>query len=81
MATISFQVPPIRAFDNSSRWNRSLIRTLAPRSAWVESLAWHLPSARLSAGCFDGTVTTWNLESGTMVKQFLALPVIEQAKN
>jgi WD40 repeat protein len=61
--------------------DRSVIRALAPHSAWVLSLAWHPSSARLAAGCFDGTVTTWNLENGSMVKQFLAIPVVEQPNN
>ncbi len=57
--------------------DRSLVRALTPHSAWVLSLAWHPPSHRLAAGCFDGTVTTWDLENGAMVKQFLAVPVAE----
>jgi DNA-binding beta-propeller fold protein YncE len=61
--------------------DRSLIRALAPHSAWVISLAWHPSSARLTAGCFDGTATTWNLKSGAMEKQFLAIPVVAQPKN
>ncbi len=58
--------------------DRTLIRSLAPHSAWVLSLAWHRPSHRLAAGCFDGTVSIWNLESGTKMKQFLAIGVIKE---
>jgi WD40 repeat protein len=61
--------------------DRTLIRSLAPHSASVVSLAWHRLSHRLAAGCFDGTVSIWNLESGTRMKQFLATPVIEKGKD
>ena len=61
--------------------DRTLIRSLASHPAWVLSLAWRQASHRLAAGCFDGTVTIWNLESGTKMKQFLAIPVVEQGKN
>ena len=61
--------------------DRTLIRSLAPHPAWVLSLAWHQASHRLAAGCLDGTVTIWNLESGTKLQQFLAIPVVEQPKN
>jgi hypothetical protein len=60
--------------------DRTLIRELTPHSAWVVSLASHPATQRLAAGCFDGTVTIWSLDSGTMAKQFLAIPVAEQPK-
>lgn len=53
--------------------DRTLIRSLT-HPAGVLSLARHEASHRISAGCFDGTVTVWGLETGTMVKQFLAIP-------
>ena len=61
--------------------DRALIRTLAPHPAWVVSLAWHPASHRLAAGSFDGAVTIWNLDSGVMEKQFLAVPVVGKASN
>jgi hypothetical protein len=60
--------------------DRSLVRALTAHSAWVLSLAWHPASHRLAAGCFDGTVGCWNPETGTLEKQFLAIPV-GQPKN
>jgi hypothetical protein len=38
------------------------------------SLACHEPTHRLSTGCFDGTVSVWDLEKGTMLKQFVGVP-------
>jgi hypothetical protein len=60
--------------------DQTLIRSLAPHPAWVLSLAFHQASHRLAAGCLDGTVTIWNLESGTKLEQFLAVPVVELSK-
>lgn len=54
--------------------DRSLVRTLA-HPAGVLSLAGHESSHRVSTGCFDGTVTVWDLENGALLKQFLAVPV------
>jgi hypothetical protein len=54
--------------------DRTLVRTFNPHPAWVLSVAWHEPSHLISTGCFDATVTVWNLENGEMVKQFAAIP-------
>lgn len=54
--------------------DRSPIRSLTDHQAWVLSLAVYEPSHRLSTGCYDGTVTVWNLDDGTQLKQFLAVP-------
>lgn len=54
--------------------DRTLIRSLADHPAAVLSLAWHAPSHRIATACFDGTVTVWNLDDGTKMKQFLAVP-------
>jgi DNA-binding beta-propeller fold protein YncE len=54
--------------------DRSHMRSLTPHPAWILSLAWSEPTHRLSAGCFDGTIAVWDLESGTLVKQFSAFP-------
>lgn len=54
--------------------DRTLIRTLTEHPTWVLSLAWHEASHRVSTGCLDGTVSIWDLEDGTLVKQFLAIP-------
>jgi WD40 repeat protein len=61
--------------------DRTQIRSFAPHPAWVLSLAWHQPSHRLAAGCFDGTVSIWNLENGTKVNQFSVIRANEQRKN
>ncbi len=55
--------------------DRSLVRSLTEHAAPVVSLAWHEPSHLISAGCFDGTVTVWNLQDGTKVKQFIGVPI------
>jgi hypothetical protein len=54
--------------------DRTLVRTLK-QIASVMSLACNEPTHRLATGCFDGTVTVWDLEKGTMLKQFLGFPV------
>jgi dipeptidyl aminopeptidase/acylaminoacyl peptidase/mono/diheme cytochrome c family protein len=54
--------------------DRSLVRSFTPHPAWILSLAMHEPTHRLSAGCLDGTIAVWDMESGTLVKQFLAYP-------
>jgi WD40 repeat protein len=54
--------------------DRTPMRGLTDHPAWVLSLAWHEPSHRLSTGCYDGTVTVWNMDDGTKLKQFLAIP-------
>ncbi len=53
--------------------DRSLVRSLSqPASAL--SLASNKTSQRVCAGCFDGVATVWDLKSGAVVKQFLAIP-------
>jgi WD40 repeat protein len=54
--------------------DRALVRSLTEHTAPVLSLAWHEPSHVVAAGCFDGTVTVWNLNDGTKLKQFIAVP-------
>jgi WD40 repeat protein len=54
--------------------DRTLVRSLTEHPTWVLSLAWHEASKRVSTGCLDGTVSIWDLEDGTLVKQFLAIP-------
>jgi len=57
--------------------DRTPIRSLThPASAL--SLACHDPTHRVSSGCFDGTVVVWDLEQGTMIKQFVAIPIAAQ---
>jgi hypothetical protein len=55
--------------------DRSLVRSLNEHAAPVLSLAWYEPNHLISAGCFDGTVTVWNLQDGTKVKQFIGVPI------
>ncbi|HEY3391627.1 MAG TPA: WD40 repeat domain-containing protein, partial [Lacipirellulaceae bacterium] len=54
--------------------DRTPVRSLASHPSWILSLAWHEATHRLSAGCFDGTIAVWDLERGTLVKQFSAFP-------
>jgi WD40 repeat protein len=54
--------------------DRTQVRSLT-QPASVLSLSFHDASHRLAAGCSDGTVTVWNLENGTMIGQFVAVPV------
>jgi len=48
---------------------------------WVLSLAWHTASKRIGTGCFDGTVSLWNLEDGALLKRFVAIPPVAEAAN
>ncbi|NOZ38734.1 MAG: hypothetical protein GXP24_00735 [Planctomycetes bacterium] len=61
----------VRRFTLADR-KQSLAITDHPHS--VLSLAWHVASKRLSTGCFDGTVSLWNLEDGALLKRFVAIP-------
>jgi WD40 repeat protein len=54
--------------------DRTQVRSLADHPAWVLSLAVNEPTHRVATGCFDGTVTIWNLDDGAKVTQFLAVP-------
>jgi WD40 repeat protein len=59
--------------------DRTVVRALE-HPASVMSLACFEPTHRLSTGCFDGTVTVWDLEKGTVLKQFLGFPMATQPK-
>jgi WD40 repeat protein len=54
--------------------DRSQIRAFSEHPAPVLSLAWHGASNLISTGCFDGTVTIMNLQTGDKLQQFLAVP-------
>jgi hypothetical protein len=54
--------------------DRSPVRSLTPHPSWILSLAWHEATHRVSAGCIDGTIVVWDLESGSLLKQFAAFP-------
>jgi WD40 repeat protein len=54
--------------------DRSSIRTFSDFPAPVVSLAWHGSSNLVSTGCFDGTVTVINLQTGDKLHQFPAVP-------
>jgi hypothetical protein len=54
--------------------DRTIVRALAHPEA-IMSLAWDEATHRLSTGCFNGTVTIWDLENGKIIKQFLAFPM------
>jgi WD40 repeat protein len=66
------------AADRSARQfklsDRSLVRSFTEHTAEVLSLAYYVPSHLVGTGCFDGTVTVWNLETGAKVTQFTAAP-------
>lgn len=55
--------------------DRSLVRTLSPNPAWAVSLATHPATHRLVVGCYDGQAVVWDSEKGSVVKQFMAIPV------
>lgn len=57
--------------------DRTQVRSLAEHPAWVLSLAVNGPTHRVATGCFDGTVTVWNLDDGAQVTQFRAVPPAE----
>ncbi len=61
----------VRRFTLADR-KQSLAITDHPHS--VLSLAWHVASKRIGTGCFDGTVSLWNLEDGALLKRFVAVP-------
>jgi WD40 repeat protein len=54
--------------------DRSLVRSVSEHPAPVLSVASHAASQLMSTGCFDGTVTIINLETGEKVRQFSAVP-------
>jgi len=54
--------------------DRALLRALSDHPDWVLSLAKHQASQRFCTGCFDGTVTVWNLEDGSQINRFAAVP-------
>jgi WD40 repeat protein len=54
--------------------DRSLVRSLSEQPTSVVSLACHRATNLGGIGCFDGTTTIVNLETGAVVRQFLAIP-------
>ncbi|HJQ78508.1 MAG TPA: WD40 repeat domain-containing protein, partial [Lacipirellulaceae bacterium] len=54
--------------------DRTPVRSLTSHPSWILSLALHETTHRLSAGCLDGTIVVWDLESGSLMKQFSAFP-------
>lgn len=56
--------------------DRTQVRSFGEHPAWVLSLALNETTHRLATGCFDGTVTVWNLDGGAKVTQFLAVPTV-----
>lgn len=61
--------------------DRTLIRKFDHHPVAALSLAWHVPTSRIAVGPFDGVVTVWNLDGGTMVKQFFAAPSTAKSAN
>ena len=57
--------------------NRELVRALGDHPDWVLSLAKHQATKQFCTGCFDGTVTVWNLEDGSQINRFIAIPNVE----
>ncbi len=55
--------------------DRRLARTLSPNPAWAVSLAVHAATHRVLTGCYDGSAVVWDYEQGSIVKQFMALPL------
>jgi WD40 repeat protein len=54
--------------------DREVLREIVLESQAILSLAWHEGTHRVCAGCMDGTIVVWNLETGEMVKEFAAFP-------
>jgi len=54
--------------------DRQYIRSFTDHSDWVLSLSVNPTQKRLATGCFDGQVALWNLEDGSPVGRFLAIP-------
>lgn len=55
--------------------DRSLVRTLSPNPAWAVSLAVQPTNHRLITGCYDGSAVVWDCEKGSVIKQFMAIPI------
>jgi WD40 repeat protein len=55
--------------------DRSLVSAFGEHPAPVVSLAWHPSLKLLGTGCYDGTVTIFNLETGEKVRQYISVPV------
>jgi WD40 repeat protein len=70
-----------RTVRNFKLQDRTVIRTFTEHPSWVLSLAWHDASHRIATGCFDGTVTVWDLKKGAQLKQYNAVPPATTAKN
>ncbi len=54
--------------------NLEQIRSLAGHADWVLVAACHLPTRRLATGAFDGEVRVWNVDTGELIKSFVAAP-------
>lgn len=54
--------------------NRELIREFSHRSKVLLSLGWSQRPDRICLGCLDGTVSLWDLDTGSMEKEFSAWP-------
>ena len=62
----------IRQFSQNKR---ELVRKFAPASDWIYCLAIDPRSHRLAGGCYNGEVDVWDINDGTIVGRFPALPV------
>ena len=51
-----------------------LSRSLEGAHDWIYSVAIHPATQRIAAGCYDGTVTVWNLADGKLVTSFCVSP-------
>ncbi len=70
-ASTSGRVRHVRVAD------RDVLREIALDSKAILSLAWQEPPHRVCVGCMDGTLVTWNLETGDVVKEFAVFPLKE----
>jgi mono/diheme cytochrome c family protein len=59
--------------------DRKLVRSFELPASDL-SLAWNEHSHCVSVGCFDGSVTVWDLATNAVVKQFSAIPVAARGK-
>jgi WD40 repeat protein len=50
------------------------VREFTGAKDWVLSTAYHAATKRVAGGAFDGRVTVWNAEDGSVVTSFVAAP-------
>jgi WD40 repeat protein len=57
-----------------SQANRELVRTFPPAADWVYCLAIDSKNRRVAGGCYNGEVVIWDVDSGAILRKFVAAP-------